>query len=94
VPSDGPVGKMLNAIGRHPMRPAHIHFRISAPRFQTLTTALYIAGDRYLESDVVFGARCSLVVDYQRDADDHDAIEFDFALNPEPKASNKNSAIR
>lgn len=82
VPSDGPVGRMLNALGRHPMRPAHIHFLISAPRYQTLTTALYIAGDRYLDSDVVFGARDSLVVDYLRDGAYREAIEFDFALDP------------
>lgn len=83
VPSDGPVGMMLNAIGRHPMRPAHIHFRISAPQYETLTTALYIAGDKYLDSDAVFGSRASLVVDYQRDPGNRDAIEFDFALNPQ-----------
>ncbi|MFZ0657704.1 MAG: dioxygenase [Candidatus Binataceae bacterium] len=82
VPHDGPVGAMLGSLGRHPFRPAHIHFIVSAPGFETLTTALYIAGDKYLDSDAVFGSRPSLVVDY-RHADGigrPDAIEFDFVL--------------
>ena len=65
VPSDGPVGKMLNAIGRHPYRPAHIHFIISAAGYRPLVTALYIDGDKYIDSDVVFGSRERLVVKYQ-----------------------------
>lgn len=82
VPHDGPVGKMLSSLGRHPFRPAHIHFILSAPGFETLTTALYIAGDKYLDSDAVFGSRPSLVVDYRHasDNDRADAIEFDFVL--------------
>jgi protocatechuate 3,4-dioxygenase beta subunit len=84
VPSDGPVGKMLLALSRHPYRPAHIHFKIAAPGYRTLTTALYIAGDRYLDSDVVFGAKKSLVVGYHRSRTNGTApatIEFDFILN-------------
>lgn len=83
VPSDGPVGKMLLALARHPYRPAHVHFRIAAPGYRTLTTALYIAGDRYLDSDVVFGAKKSLVVNYGRSATNGAAlatIDFDFVL--------------
>jgi hydroxyquinol 1,2-dioxygenase len=84
VPSDGPVGKMLAALARYPYRPAHIHFKIAAPGYRTLTTALYIAGDRYLDSDVVFGAKKSLVVSYRRSGTNGVAsatIEFDFILN-------------
>ena len=83
VPSDGPVGKMLLALARHAYRPAHVHFKIGAPGYRTLTTALYIAGDRYLDSDVVFGAKKSLVVSYRRSATNGPAstIEFDFVLN-------------
>ncbi len=81
VPHDGPVGKMLSSLGQHPFRPAHIHFIVSAPGFETLTTALYIAGDKYLGSDAVFGSRPSLVVDYRdASANGSDAIEFDFVL--------------
>jgi hydroxyquinol 1,2-dioxygenase len=89
VPTDGPVGTMLKAIGRHPFRPAHIHFIVSAPKYETLTTALYIQGDKYLESDAVFGARKSLAVGYRPgDAKINgtvvrmDSIEFDFVLEP------------
>jgi hydroxyquinol 1,2-dioxygenase len=83
VPSDGPVGKMLLALARHPYRPAHIHFKIAAPGYRTLTTALYIAGDRYLGSDAVFGAKKSLVVSYRGSGTNGTAatIEFDFILN-------------
>jgi hydroxyquinol 1,2-dioxygenase len=87
IPYDGPVGRMLVALGRHPYRPAHIHFIVSAPGHQTLTTALYIAGDRYLDSDAVFGCRESLVAGYRPSAArgggaNIDSIEFDFVLNP------------
>jgi hydroxyquinol 1,2-dioxygenase len=62
VPANGPVGRMLRALGRHPYRPAHVHFMIAAPGFRPLTTALYLDADRYLDSDAVFGAKQSLVV--------------------------------
>jgi hydroxyquinol 1,2-dioxygenase len=65
VPTDGPVGELLAASDRHAMRPAHIHFLLRAPGFETLVTHLFIAGDPYLESDVVFGVKPSLVVRLQ-----------------------------
>lgn len=55
LPDDGPVRRMLNAQGRHGYRPAHIHFLISAPGHKELVTALYIAGDRFVDDDTVFG---------------------------------------
>jgi hydroxyquinol 1,2-dioxygenase len=64
IPTDGPVGKMLVATGRHPWRPAHVHFMIEAPGFETLITHVFRAGDPYLDSDVVFGVRESLVSDF------------------------------
>jgi hydroxyquinol 1,2-dioxygenase len=85
VPDDGPVGRMLAALGRHPYRPAHIHFMISAPAFRTLTTALYIEGDPYLDSDAVFGSKESLVVSYDRppaNGSSPDTVEFNFVLTP------------
>jgi hydroxyquinol 1,2-dioxygenase len=66
VPTDGPVGRMLLASGRHPWRPAHLHFRIRAPGFQTLVTHIFRDGDPYLDSDVVFGVRSSLISDFVR----------------------------
>jgi protocatechuate 3,4-dioxygenase beta subunit len=65
VPTDGPVGTILDAMGRHPMRPAHLHFIISAPGWDTLTTHLFVKGDPYLDSDVVFGVKNGLVIDFR-----------------------------
>ncbi len=65
IPHDGPVGKMLEAVGRHPYRPAHIHFMIGKDGYDTLVTHLFIAGDQYLESDAVFGVKDELVVDLE-----------------------------
>jgi hydroxyquinol 1,2-dioxygenase len=62
VPTDGPVGGLLVASGRHPWRPAHIHFMIKAEGHEPLVTHLFRSGDPYLDSDVVFGVRQSLVV--------------------------------
>ncbi len=88
VPHDGPVGAMLLSLGRHPYRPAHIHFIASAPGHRKLVTALYIAGDPYLESDAVFGARDGLVVDYSHGANGvPDSINFDFVLEPDEQAA-------
>jgi protocatechuate 3,4-dioxygenase beta subunit len=61
VPIDGPVGELLAAGGRHAMRPAHIHFLLTAPGFETLVTHVFVAGDPYLESDAVFGVKPSLI---------------------------------
>jgi len=61
IPTDGPVGRMLVASGRHPWRPAHMHFMIKAPGYETLITHVFRDGDAYLDSDVVFGVRSSLV---------------------------------
>jgi hydroxyquinol 1,2-dioxygenase len=62
VPHDGPVGAMLKASRRHPYRPAHLHFMIAHPGFETLVTHLFMAGDPYLDSDAVFGVKQSLIV--------------------------------
>ena len=64
IPSDGTVGTMLNALGRHPMRPAHVHFIVSARGYETVTTHVFVEGDPYLESDAVFGVKESLIVPF------------------------------
>ena len=91
IPLDGPVGQMIQAQGRHGMRPAHIHFLISAPGYRELVTAIYLAGDAHLEDDVVFGASADLVA--QERPDDPDcpirglpSVHFDFALSRESGA--------
>ena len=65
VPHDGPVGEMLKATGRHPWRPAHVHFMIRASGYHRLITHIFVAGDQYLDSDAVFGVKESLVKEYE-----------------------------
>ena len=64
IPDDGPVGKMLEALGRHPYRPAHIHFIVGAEGFEADHHALFVPGDPYLATDAVFGVKESLIVDF------------------------------
>jgi hydroxyquinol 1,2-dioxygenase len=66
VPSDGPVGVMLRKMGRHAMRPGHIHMIVSAPGHHAVTTHLFAEGSQYLDSDAVFGVKESLVTAFQR----------------------------
>ena len=66
VPTDGPVGIMLNKMGRHPMRPGHIHMIVSAPGHHAITTHLFAAGSKYLDSDAVFGVKDSLITGFTK----------------------------
>ncbi len=61
IPVDGPVGKVLNSLERHPFRPAHIHFMVKAEGYKSLVTHVFIDGDKYLESDTVFAVKKSLI---------------------------------
>jgi hydroxyquinol 1,2-dioxygenase len=65
IPHDGPVGELLAAAGRGTMRPAHVHFRVSAPGCVTLVTHVFAAGDPHLTHDAVFGVKDSLVVEIE-----------------------------
>ena len=79
IPTDGPVGRMLAATGRHPWRPAHLHFMITAPQYRTLVTHLFDERDPYLASDAVFGVKPALMVAYrERAAGDEPARRFGF----------------
>ena len=82
IPTDGPAGVMLRATKRHPWRPAHLHFMIKAPGFETLITHVFRNDDPYLDSDAVFAVRQSLVADWVRQADGVYRLDFDFVLNP------------
>jgi hydroxyquinol 1,2-dioxygenase len=91
VPTDGPVGQMLLASGRHPWRPAHLHFMIRAAGFDTLITHIFRGEDPYLDSDVVFGVRSSLIGNFVRhEAGSHGVttpcftLDQDFVLAPAP----------
>ena len=66
IPTDGPVGELLAATRRTPMRPAHIHFMVTAPGYQTLITHVFDDDDQYLDTDAVFGVRSSLLTTFER----------------------------
>ncbi|KAI1778871.1 dioxygenase [Hypoxylon cercidicola] len=78
IPHDGPVGKLLERLGRHCWRPAHLHFMFGKEGWDNLITALYIRGDKYETSDAVFGVKQSLIVDLDK-VDAATAKEYDFA---------------
>lgn len=82
IPTDGPVGQMLKATRRSAWRPAHLHFMVQAPGYQTLITHVFRRGDKYLEADPVFGVRQSLIADWVRQSDGLTDLAFDFVLNP------------
>jgi hydroxyquinol 1,2-dioxygenase len=93
IPTDGPVGKMLLGMGRHPYRPAHVHVIASAPGYERVATHLFVEGDAYLDSDAVFGVKHSLVVNFKahsagptpdgkRSNVPYSNAEFDFKLVP------------
>lgn len=98
VPMDGPVWEMIQAQGRHGMRPAHIHFLISAPGYRELVTALYLEGDPHLEDDVVFGASGDLVAGVKNQDPDCPiqglpSVRFDFHLSRESEADRKSGRV-
>ena len=79
IPYDGPAGQLLQGLGRHPFRPAHVHFMISAPGYKKLVTHLFLKGDKYLESDAVFAVKPSLIVQPVRQ-DKTLTVRYDFGL--------------
>ncbi|MGB5903039.1 MAG: intradiol ring-cleavage dioxygenase [Xanthobacteraceae bacterium] len=97
IPDDGPVGQLLAKLGRHPYRPAHLHFIISGDGFETLTTHIFDPTDPYIDSDAVFGVKKSLLarIDQVNDSERAKQLEFsnpfwevkfDFVLSPKGAA--------
>jgi hydroxyquinol 1,2-dioxygenase len=68
IPHDGPVGRLLTATGRSPMRAAHLHLMVTAEGFRRLVTHIFPSGDELLDRDSVFGVRDSLVADFEHQA--------------------------
>jgi len=94
VPDNGPVGDMLRATGRHPLRTGHLHFKITADGFKPLVTELFPEDDPYLDEDAVFGVRESLILKFEDSGETETSpvpgveapykkINFDFQLIPE-----------
>jgi len=96
IPHDGPVGKLLKLLYRHPYRPSHMHFMFEKPGYDHLITALYLRDDPYESSDAVFGVKESLVVDLgsvsneqaeKFGVEENDAlIAYDFVLVSDKEA--------
>ncbi|MER5794025.1 intradiol ring-cleavage dioxygenase [Streptomyces sp. NPDC001980] len=96
IPHDGPVGELLAATGRSPMRASHLHFMVSAPGLRTLVTHIFVKGDELLDHDAVFGVKDSLVKEFRRQRPDTPApgerdlqgrawsrVRFDIVLAPD-----------
>lgn len=78
IPNDGPVGQLLVALGRHPYRPAHLHYIIKADGFETLTTHIFDPDDPYINSDAVFGVKESLLAKFDKTNDPARAQTYGF----------------
>lgn len=99
IPHDGPVGQMLEATNRSPMRASHLHFMVTAENMRTLVTHIFVEGDELLSSDSVFGVKDSLVKQFHsqpaetptpdgRDLNGQawSRVRFDIVLAPEDEA--------
>lgn len=103
IPDDGPVGKLLAALGRHPYRAAHLHFIVAAPGFQEVVTHIFTPDCPYLAEDAVFGVKDSLIADFQKVDDPAEAkrlgfrnpfwsVDWDFVLAPEESSDARDKA--
>ena len=79
VPTDGPVGDILRATGRHPWRPSHLHYIVKAAGFRPLVTEIFPDDDPYLDQDTVFGVRSDLVMKYEPQAADRFPDDFELS---------------
>ncbi len=89
IPTEGSVGRLVEATGRNQIRPAHVHFKVSADGYEPLTTMIFTSGDKYLSIDPVFGVRNSLIIDletHEKDEGNRKApfytADFDFVMEP------------
>lgn len=81
IPDDGPVGKMLGSLGRHPYRPAHMHFMVTAPGFKTIVTHTFAGDDAYIGDDTVFGVKATLIAPFEHVQGDTEwQSPFDFVM--------------
>ncbi|MBW3663163.1 MAG: hydroxyquinol 1,2-dioxygenase [Actinobacteria bacterium] len=93
VKNDGPVGRLLERLGRHAFRPAHIHIKVDAPGHQALTTMLFLPGDAWLDDDTIDAVKDELILKLEHPDErsemtaggrgqPHATARFDFVLNP------------
>lgn len=88
IPTKGTAGELLRLLDRHPMRPGHIHFKVTAEGYLPLITELYEVNDKYLDSDVVFDVHDSVILQFERRAQ-HDGDKCGFELNYDFKIISK-----
>jgi catechol 1,2-dioxygenase len=81
VPTDGPVGELMRLAKRQPNRPAHIHFIVSAPNYETLITQVFRKGDDIIDVDPVFSADRNLTGEFRKD-NGQCRLQHDFQLKP------------
>ncbi|MCB9794650.1 MAG: intradiol ring-cleavage dioxygenase [Alphaproteobacteria bacterium] len=84
IPYDGPAGDILQIMGRHPYRPAHVHMIVKAPGFQPLVSQIYDTSDEYIGTDSVYAVKGSLMVDFERAPEGSDVrwvVTHDIVLN-------------
>jgi protocatechuate 3,4-dioxygenase beta subunit len=82
VPTDGPTGRYLEAMGQHPWRPAHIHFKVDAPGHRRLVTQVFFPGDPYLDNDTIGAVKPALVRPVEQE-NGHLTCRFDIKLAPQ-----------
>lgn len=82
IPTDGPTGKLIEAAGWHPWRPAHLHLIVRAPGHRPITTQLYFAGGEWLDNDVAQATKPELILDPQPQGDGTVRQDYDFVLEP------------
>ena len=83
IPYDGPAGKLLQLLDRHPMRPAHIHFIVGAPNYKPIITQIFDRRDKHITDDAVFAVKDNLIVDFLPRKGDPKAdfeLPYDFKL--------------
>jgi hydroxyquinol 1,2-dioxygenase len=104
IPMDGPVGDLIRMTDVSHFRPAHIHFILSSPGYETVITHLFKHGGEYLENDVVFGVRQELITDFQKhppgvtptgetSKTEYWTIDYDFTLAPEMAVASKEKEL-
>ena len=104
IPNDGPVGKLLETLGRHPNRAAHIHFIITADGYDPVITHIFEPSCRYLAEDAVFGVKHSLIADFVRVDDEAEIaasgidepfwrVDWNFTLAPKPRGTSNDAPI-
>jgi protocatechuate 3,4-dioxygenase beta subunit len=93
IPKDGPVGALLRAVERSAFRPGHIHYRVTAEGYEPVTTMVFIAGDRWLDSDAVWAVKEDLVVNVEDTPGGERRMSFDITLAPASVESEAPAAV-